>query len=214
MTGGIDEFIASRGITEVLHFTTNHGLLGIFARGALLSRDDLTADDLLESVRLLNCAQRKDPEWTGYVSLSIGAVNRDFLGSSRGWHPPKDGLWWTVLSFSPRILTDPGVVFTTTNNTYHGVVRRGEGVEGLAELYAPTIPFGYYGSVARRHSSTPLDRPTHAQAEVLYPGRVPLADLQAIYVPEEDHIDDVRGFMTSIGGVPKVPVEVRPEVFL
>ncbi len=61
MTGTIDEFIAARGITEVLHFTTNHGLLGIFARGALLSRDDLTVDELLESVRLLNCAQRKDP---------------------------------------------------------------------------------------------------------------------------------------------------------
>lgn len=87
-------------------------------------------------------------------------------------------------------------------------------MDGLADLYGPEIPFGYYGSVARRHSGVPLNRPTHEQAEVLYPGRVPLADLQAIYVPEGDHIDDVSGFMTSISGVPNVPVAVRPEVFL
>ncbi len=74
--------------------------------------------------------------------------------------------------------------------------------------------YGYYGSVARRYSSVPSERPTHAQAEVLYPGRVPLADLQAVYVPEDDHIDDVRGFITSITGAPNVPVAVRPEVFL
>ncbi|PPF20858.1 DarT ssDNA thymidine ADP-ribosyltransferase family protein [Rathayibacter sp. AY1A7] len=214
MTDPIAEFVTAHEISEVLHFTTNHGLLGIFARGALLCRDDLQTDDLLESVRLLNCVQRKDPDWTGYVNLSISAVNRDFLGSSRGWHPPRDGLWWTVLSFSPRILEDPGVVFATTNNTYHAVVCRGEGPGGLAALYGPEIPYGYYKSIARRHSAVPINRPTHEQAEVLYPGRVPLADLQAVYVPEEDHIDDVRGFMTSINGVPNVPVAARPEVFL
>lgn len=210
----IEQFVTDRGITEVLHFTTNHGLIGILAAGALLSRDELNAEDLLESVKLLNCSTRKDPEWTGHVNLSISAVNKDFLGYSQNWHPPRDGVWWAVLSFSPRILTDPGVVFTTTNNTYHATVQRGEGLDGLTALYGPAIPWGYYGYVARRGSSTPAHLPTHLQAEVLYPGRVGLADLQAIYVPEGDHIDDVRGMMTSIPGAPNVPVDVRPEVFL
>jgi len=210
----IEQFVADRGITEVLHFTTNHGLIGILAAGALLSRDELNAEDLLDSVKLLNCSTRKDPEWTGHVNLSISAVNKDFLGYSQNWHPPRDGVWWAVLSFSPRILTDPGVVFTTTNNTYHATVQRGEGLDGLTALFGPAIPWGYYGYVARRTPTAPTQLPTHLQAEVLYPGRVPLADLQAIYVPEGDHIDDVRGMMTSIPGAPAVPVDVRPEVFL
>jgi hypothetical protein len=210
----IDEFVSERGIAEVLHFTTNHGLIGILYAGALLSRDELKADDLLESVRLLNCSTRKDPEWTGHVNLSISVVNKDFLGFSKGWHPPRDGVWWSVLSFSPKVLADPEVVFATTNNTYHSTVRRGQGIEGLSSLYAAEVPWGYFGTVARRNQFTPSHIPTHIQAEVLYPGRVSLQHLQGIYVPEDDHIDDVRGLMTSIPGAPNVPIEVRPEVFL
>lgn len=209
----IDEFVAERGITEVLHFTTNHGLVGIFAADALLSRDQLNAEDLLDSVRLLNCAVRRDAAWTGYVNLSISAVNKEFLDSSRDWHPPRNGVWWAVLAFSPLILSDDGVVFTTTNNVYHQVVKRGVGLNGLAALYAPAVPWGYYGSIARRGPRTPSHQPTHIQAEVLYPGRVSLNELRAIYVPEGDHIDDVRGLMTSFPGARHVPVEVREEVF-
>lgn len=210
----IDDFVADRNISEVLHFTTNHGLVGILAAGALLSRDELNAEDLLGSVKLLNCANRKDPAWTGHVNLSISAVNKDFLGSSKGWHKPQDGVWWTVLSFSPKILSDPEVVFTTTNNTYHDTVKRGKGLKGLSALYGSQVPWGYYNAIAYRTRSTPSSLPTHNQAEVLYPGRVSLKDLQAIYVPEDDHIDDVRGLMASIPGSPNLPVEVRPEVFL
>lgn len=214
MTDTIEDFVAARGITEVLHFTTNNGLIGIFAQGALLSRDALSAEERLESVRLLNCTIRKDPEWTDHVSLSISAVNSDFLRSSLQWHPPSHELWWAVLSFSPRILSDPGVVFTTTNNTYDSVVKRGEGIDGLSKLYEPAVRHGYYGSVARRHPSTPGNQPTHIQAEVLYPRPVDLTDLQAIYVPEDDHIDDVKGLMASIRNSPRVPVKVRADVFL
>ena len=211
--GTILEFVATRQIAEVLHFTTNHGLIGAFASGALLSRDELDADDLLGSVKLLNCEMRRDTAWTGYVSLSISAVNNAFLSSSRGWHPPRDGVWWAVLSFTPTVLSDPGVVFATTNNVYP-VVQRAEGLGGLMALYAPQVPWGYYGSVAVRSSSTPPHRPTHVQAEVLYPGRLGLDRLQAIYVPQGENVDDVRGLMTSIPRAPQVRVEARPEVFL
>lgn len=213
MTNTIMEFVAARGIREVLHFTTNHGLIGVFASGALLSRDDLNANDLLGSVKLLNCAMRRDAGWTGYVSSSISAVNKDFLASSQGWHPPRDGVWWAVLSFLPSVLSDDGVVYATTNNVYP-VVQRAEGLDGLKALYAPRVPWGYYGSIAVRTPSTPLHRPTHVQAEVLYPGRLGLDRLQAIYVPRGEHVDDVRGLMTSIPQAPQVPVEACPEVFL
>lgn len=214
MNDTIKAFVEARGITEVLHFTTNNGLVGVFAQGALLSRDALSVEERLESVRLLNCTIRKDPDWTDHVSLSITAVNSEFLRYSRKWHPTSEELWWAVLSFSPRILSDPGVVFTTTNNTYEAVVQRGEGHSGLSKLYEPTVPYGYFGSVAKRTPTTPENQPTHLQAEVLYPRPVDLVDLQSIYVPEDDHIDDVKGLMASIRNSPRVPVKVRPEVFL
>lgn len=214
MNGAVADFVAEREIREVLHFTTNHGLIGIFASGGVLSRDHLNAEDLLDSVRLLNCAVRRDSAWTGYVNLSISAVNKDFLIASTGWHPPRDGVWWSVLSFTPTILADEGVVFTTTNNVYHSVVRRAEGLPGLQAMYESAVPWGYYGAVAYRDGLTPSHLPTHVQAEVLYPGRVGSSNLQAIYVPTGEHVDDVRGLMTSIPGAPQVPVEVRAEVFL
>lgn len=209
----INAFAEANEIREVLHFTTNHGLIGILAEGALLSRDRLKQTDLLEDVRLLNCQVRRDAGWTGYVNLSISAVNKDFLTASRGWHPPRDGVWWTVLSFRPEILSHDGVIFATTNNVYHDVVKRGGGAEGLKALFAPRVPYGYYRSVETRKSFTPRNQPTHIQAEVLYPQRLELEYLQGIYVPKDDHIDDVRGVMASICPETTIPVEVRPEVF-
>jgi hypothetical protein len=52
------------------------------------------------------------------------------------------------------------------------------------------------------------------QAEVLYPGMVPLSKLQAIYVPKEEHLDEIAGWVAAISGVPSVPVVCRPEVFM
>jgi hypothetical protein len=211
----IQDIIQERGISEVLHFTTNNGIVGIFAAGALLSRDDLNEEDHLGNVRLLNCAIRRDSEWTRYVNLSISAVNSDLLGiSSNNWHQTREGLWWAVLSFSPDVLLDDGVVFTTTNNVYHSTVRRDTGPAGLEALFAQDVPWGYYGSVKRRSSSTPANQPTDLQAEVLYPGGLDLSRLQAIYVPHEDHIDDIEGFIAAIPNAPSVPVQVKPEVFL
>ena len=94
------------------------------------------------------------------------------------------------------------------------MVRRGQGLEGLADLYKPSVPWGYFGAVARRQPETPANLPTHVQAEVLYPGHVDLSNLRAVYVPEDDHLDEVKGYLASIANTPDVPVEVRPEVFL
>ena len=212
MAGDIMDFVAARGIQEVVHFTTHHGLLGVLAAGAVLSRRDLNDEQLLDSVRLLNCDVRRDPEWTGYINMSISVVNDWMFGRSRGWHA-RDNIWWAVLSFTPAVLADPGVYFTTTNNTYTDTVRRGTGLTGLADLYSDSIPYGYYNSVSRRRPWLPDDRPTNAQAEVLYPGRLMLDRLQAIYVPEEQHLDEIEGWVAALPKVSRVPVTCRPEVF-
>ncbi|WP_084460561.1 DarT ssDNA thymidine ADP-ribosyltransferase family protein [Nocardia kruczakiae] len=212
MNREIMDFVQARGITEVVHFTTNHGLLGVFASQAVLSRDQLNADQYLENIRKVNCASRKDPEWTDYVNMSISVANKRMLTTSQGWHGVED-VWWAVLSFSAEVLADEGVWFTTTNNTYATTVRRGQGLAGLQDLYSEPIPWGYYGAESWRRG-LPDHRPTNDQAEVLYPRSVPIGKLRAIYVPKEEHLEDIEGWVAAIPSVPHVPVMCRPEVFL
>lgn len=162
--------------------------------------------------QLLNCKIRKDPKWTDYVNLSITTVNPRMLGSSRSWHNPKEDIWWAVLSFTPDVLHHPDVWFTTTNNVYTSTVRRAQGPQGLADMFSEPIPWGYYGDKSSRNGKA-RNLPTDNQAEVLYPKELSLQYLRAIYVPAEDHLDEIEGWVATLPNVPRVPVTYRPEVF-
>ncbi|GAA5151728.1 hypothetical protein GCM10023321_19260 [Pseudonocardia eucalypti] len=206
-------YLAQRNITEVLHFTTNKGLLGIFASGEVLSRDRLEENKYIEHIRTFNCADRlKDANWTDYVNLSISRVNGRMLGVSENWHGEEE-LWWVVLSFDASLLVRPSIYFTTTNNTYTACVRRGVGVGGLAALFAPTVEWGWYGSRIARPPDLPTYYTTDPQAEVLYPRAVPVTYLRKVYVRDPENIDYVRSLLPLFSAVPHVPVEHRPEVF-
>ena len=210
----IAKVIVERGITEVLHFTTAPpGFVGICATGMVRTRDRLEEDKYLEHIYTPNCRDRnKDPEWTDHISLSISRVNNSMLGYSKGWHP-EAGIWWVVLSFDPAILTHPGVYFATTNNSYSATVRRATGAGGLADLFSSAVPWGYFGSVHRRRADMPAYWTTDIQAEVLYPGDLPVKFLRAAYVAQEDHIDQVKTWLDVFPDTPAVPVTCKPEVF-
>lgn len=206
-------YIGERGITEALHFTTNKGALGIFSTGAVLSRDSLEREQHVQHIYTPNCSTRlKDAAWTGYVSLSISRVNKRMLSSSRGWHSTQD-VWWLVLAFDMELLADQGVHFVTTNNTYTSCLRRGTGISALEQLFAESVEWGWYGARATRYAGTPDAWTTDPQAEVLYPARVPLRHLRAIYVYEEEHSDTIRSWFSFYPSAPRVPVVYRPEVF-
>jgi len=206
-----------RGITEILHFTTSRGLLGILADDAVHSRDHLNEAKYLEHIKVLNSPDRsRDADWTDYVNLSITAVNDRMLGSSQGWHT-EDDVWWAVLAFDIEILGHPDVQFTTTNNAYANT-KRAPGLTGFQALFAPTVPWGIHGSVARRSAGWPDNRPTEVQAEVLYPQSVSLEYLRAIYVSEEENIDKVTGWIATLANSAKVDLSAvtvlcKPEVF-
>lgn len=204
----------SRGIREILHFTTNKGGLGIFSTGSVLCRDRLEQHQYIEYIYTPNCANRlKDAEWTGYVNLSISRVNSSMFGyASNRWHSTED-LWWIVLGFDPAILAHPNVVFATTNNTYRACVKRDTGMNGLEALFAPSIEWGWRGSVHTRTADTPSWWTTDPQAEVLYPDNVDLQYLRAVYVRDPDHIDTVRSWFGIFQAIRRVPVAYKPEVF-
>lgn len=201
-----DEF----GVEEILHFTTNKGVLGILDARALKARARLNVDERLEYIFQPNAANRdKDAAWLDYVNLSVSRINNQFFGASGNWHRDKN-LWWCVLSFDPAILGHAGVHFTTTNNIYTGV-RRGQGEEAFVNMFAPRV-IRWTNNYADRSAATLPSHTTCVQAEVLYPGQVSTEFLKRIYVLDEQSADELAAQFHVLRH-PEVPIEICPRIF-
>jgi hypothetical protein len=206
----IEEIVQVRGITEVLHFTTNLGLVGVLDSRTVKPTARLPQDKRLEFIFRRNAAFRKDIDWLGHVSLSISRINSQFFGKSKGWHSKLD-IWWCILSFRPEILTHVGVVFTTTNNKYNVAVRE-SGPTGLERMFAASVIEYESGTMAKRSSRIPPNFTTCEQAEVLYPGDLSTKFMQCVYVTEGDHQDDACGQISALRHRP-LPVVINPAKF-
>lgn len=191
--------IQDRGISEVLHFTTNRGLVGILHTGTLLSRRRLPKEQYLSYILYTNAATRpeaepnfdKSKDWLDYVNLSVSEINRRFFEVSSKWHLAND-VWWVILSFDPVIMTHDGVWFATTNNKYSLCERR-QGVQGLRALFAQTVR--RLGNWRAQRLARSAELTTCEQAEILYPEAVPVAYLRRIYVRTDDEFATVRGWL-------------------
>ena len=198
---------AKRSISQVVHFTTVRGVIGVLASGAVKSRQRLPEEQYLEHVYRPNSEFRKDVAWLDYVNLSISRINDWMFDSSVRWHFSEDNPW-VVLVFDIEVLGDPGVVFTTTNNIYPSCHRQ-EGLEGFESLFAEQVR-GRYGNLHTRIGKL-CNWPTDRQAEVLYPTQVPCAHLRRIDVQQEDVVDRIHGVL---GGLDlSIPVQYDLEVF-
>lgn len=209
---GVVEFAGARGITEIVHFTTMpNGVLGILAEERIKSRNRLREDQYLEHIRTLNAPDRsRDRPWHDYVSLSTTKINSWLFASSKSrWHRDSS---WAVFAFSPEILGDPGVVFTTTNNAYNEYCRRARGLAGFKQMFAEQV-IGYNGRVYNR-ARIADNLTTDLNAEVLYPGELKLDRLTKIYVMSETDVDDISGHLGALNldHLAKV-VAHTPEVF-
>ena len=206
----IDKIIKRRGITEVLHFTTNEGLLGILYTRSVKSRQKLPKEKTLEYIYQPNAVFRKDKDWLNYINLSISRINYQFFDvSANRWHRDRN-VWWCVLSFDPVILFHSGIYFTTTNNMYTGV-RRNTGEKGLRALFDSLI-IQWAGQIVRRDSDLPAKFPTCFQAEVLYPGELSTKFLQRVYVSTGEDHDDICGQCAGVS-FPDLEVRILPEIF-
>lgn len=213
----ISAAIERREIPEVLHFTTNLGLLGMLAGEGILSRKRLPDEKYLEHVYRPNANFRRDREWLDYVNLSISHINTEFFGHSERWHEDED-VWWCIVALDPAILTREGVLFATTNNMYSGC-RRGGGEEGLESLFAEQVTL-WSGHTIPRDPDLPSSQTTCHQAEVLYPQRVPLEHFRRIYVATPNHADIVgsqseilRPTPAGPAGASDLPIYIRPDAF-
>ena len=197
-----------RGVTEIVHFTTIRGAVGVFAAGAVKSRKRLPKEQYLEHVYRPNAQIRKDRAWLDYVNLSIQRINDWMFDTSKRWHT--DGATsWVVLCFDVGILAHPGVVFATTNNIYP-TCRRAEGIGGFSRLYDAVV-LGRH-SVKHTREDKKASWPTDRQAEVLYPGELSCDHLRRVDVQYAEADDTIHGALSWLDQ--KVPVRHAPEVFL
>ena len=200
------ELALDRGVREILHFTTDRGILGALRKDALLSRKRLQDDPDLEFI-FQAVWPSKAPEWDDHVSLSITSINRRLYDQAVAHMPER---WWAVLAFDPAILDHKGVWFATTNNIFPSC-ERDQGADGLAALYADPV-VGLRGRRFTREG-LPHAQPTDRAAEVLYPGQLSLRHLTAVCVSDEDQRHLVLAWCDALGRA-DVPVEVREDAFL
>jgi len=214
----IQDIIDERGIREVLHFTTHRGLVGTLASQALKSRYRLPEDQYLQHILHVNAAVRpeasaffdKSDNWLDYVNLSISEINRRYFEVSERWHAAGD-VWWSILAFDPAIMTHDNVVFATTNNSYDRC-DRASGEKGLEALFLPVVDRKKPTWKAYRGRRA-AELTTCEQAEVLYPAAVSTAYLRRVYVREEEHQDQVTGWLEEFG-LPGVEVVWSPQKFV
>jgi hypothetical protein len=200
----ISSIIKNRGITELLHFTTNNGVVGSLAKGAVLSRHRLPQDQYLEHILRVNAVTRpeesesfdKSKNWLDYVNLSISEINSRYFGVSNKWHQSKD-LWWAILAFDSVLMTHSDVVFATTNNSYDQCLRK-DGAQGLERLFSDVIRRKSPNWSVSRGGRAP-NLPTCEQAEVLYPGAVSCSFLRRIYVQDNMSHDVASGWLAEFG---------------
>ncbi|MDR6188440.1 hypothetical protein QE372_000708 [Agrobacterium pusense] len=195
----ISDLARGRAVAEILHFTTNRGLIGCLHTGNLLSRDRLKDEEGLVHILTLNSKFRKEEEisfnqnekWIDYVNLSVSEITTNLFRASLKWHAGKD-LFWVIMAFDPAILDGEGVYFSTTNNIYSGTVRQ-KGAAGFEALFAPTVT-RWSGNIVSRK-----DRPAHLttceQAEVLYPRHIDMLNLKRVYVTQGELADRVAAFL-------------------
>lgn len=192
-----------RGITSVVHFTRVKGWKGILSSGVVKARQDLPLDARVKHVYEENAADRsRDTAWHGYINLSITNISRRMFDFSKREHPDDE---WVILEFSPDILGDPGVVFSTTNNAYENT-HRARGLVGFDQLFAPQVPWGHYGSVSTRYGRSD-DQPTNPQAEVLYPFELPLDFLHTVTVGDNDTYESVEAIMVHFPHAAKIRLD-------
>ncbi|MFZ1974944.1 MAG: DarT ssDNA thymidine ADP-ribosyltransferase family protein [Candidatus Acidiferrales bacterium] len=199
----ISDHARERGIAEVVHFSTNLGFTGCLHSGYVLPRSRLKAEDKLERILTLNAPFRSEEEdwfdktqnWINYVNLSVSEITTNLFRASLKWHQGKD-VYWVIMAFGIKLLDDPGVFFTTTNNIYP-LTERSAGLAGFEAMFAPVVR--RRGAWQAKRGARAAHLTTCEQAEVLYPDGLAISYLSRVYVRIGDEADRVHAILGQFG---------------
>ncbi len=166
-----------RGVTRLCHFTQSRNLAHILGDcGGILSRSRLENENLPHNPT--------DPDrWDGCEDLiccSLEFPNVYYFAKVREQdHLFKD---WVVLLIKPDFIWMPGTKFCPCNAAKQRGTYIGEGYGAFISLFANTAP----GITFTRPSRHLACAATNVQAEVLVPDPIPLDDITAIAVADEE----------------------------
>ncbi|MBE6069356.1 MAG: DUF4433 domain-containing protein [Clostridium lundense] len=196
--------IKDRGITRLCHFTKSKNLSHILND----FNGILSTDKLPEAYRDINDFERYDGR-LDYVCCSIQYPNIFYLQRIKD----NDILFkdWIILSIKPEVMTKDKTLFSKVN----AATQRGKyiksGIEGLKEIYDPSI-LTSKRTIVRRFTM-PQSCPTDIQAEVLIHERIPKEFIQGIIVNNEKQAKEEEVRMMICQVKEKIPIIVAPELF-
>jgi hypothetical protein len=211
-----------RGVTRLAHFTPLNNLLGIVELGAIVARDRLLAlarernDTFLLDYIAFNDRLRLD-RCTNHVNLSVQHPNARLLSRFRALCVCDV---WCVLLVSPACLETPGVLFAVGNAAARRVRQGGiaGGVAGFEALFRDgQLSANQFQASRLTRRGLDDNLPTDPQAEVLFPGEIPLRLVDGIAF--EDPLSLARAQaairLAGDGGEPVTPLLlfVDPHLF-
>jgi ssDNA thymidine ADP-ribosyltransferase, DarT len=170
MSSEVAEFVESRGIKSLYHFTRIANLDSILTKG-LLTRDQCEA---MEEVVHINDEFRYDG--TNAVCATISFPNYKMFYSLRCNNPDAE---WVVLQLKRTLLSQSNCAFCATNAASSSVtgiqLPQRQGVAALARL------FDDFEGKSRSSLSIPPHYPTNPQAEVLLLDGANVGDIKRVY---------------------------------
>ena len=216
------EAARQRGVTRLAHFTPLNNLLGIVELGAIVARDRLLTlarernDTFLLDYIAFNDRLRLDHR-TGHVNLSVQHPNARLLSRFRTICPCDV---WCVLLVSPACLEAPGVLFAVGNAAARQVRQGGiaSGVAGFEALFRDRqVSANQFQAYRLTRRGLDDNLPTDPQAEILFPGEIPLRLVDGIAF--EDPLSLARAQaairLAGDGGEPGTPLRlfIDPHLF-
>lgn len=207
MSRAIREFVKSRSITRLCHFTPSRNLGHIWAGDLGVLATSTLMDD---EAAVLNPTDRERRDGhLGHISCSVQFPNSWYFRQARG--KEKLFLDWVILFIEPRYLWEPGAKFCPRNAAAnHGRDIR-EGFEGLVALYSEAVA-GACGKTYKRSRYHLPSCPTDDQAEVLIPNPIRRESILGVAVRTAEQARNERSRF-RIQGVPSPRFWIAPTLF-
>jgi len=202
--------LSTRGITRLIHFTTEQNLPIIMEAGSVLSRSHLTEirhpdESILDAV-VTNDQVRLDNR-PDYVNVSIEHPNIPLLNAYKRRNSLSH-VNWCLLALSPELIFHRDTLFAITNAASNRAKKAGISgdISDFRRLFSDTAKPN--DSALNSNSKYPVD----IQAEVLYQGSIPTGYIDEVIFETDEHQAKTVAALRLLG-VPVPKNKVDPRMF-
>lgn len=182
----IQQYVNSRGIQSLYHFTRLENLPSILKNG-LLGRVSLSENDL---DYIYNDTHRLDNVFNA-ICISIAFPNYKMFYSMRQKSIESE---WVVLELKPEILWELSCIFNHSNAASNEVKRYS--LEDRQTLDG--LEYMFHDEDLREQLMLPIEYTTDPQAEVLVLDRIPQEYILKVYFDDNQNIDHLNNLLKPL----------------